>query len=147
MNKYRLESLVFLFFGLFHIHRIWAFIDSKAYNNFWLGVLDNRGPSFFFLGVLLMILSIVVILYFLKNYKDKKWWRWIYLFGGIYVLFDSILNLLNNNFMINVVIKMYTIAQPYYYILWGLFILLGLVCIIICIYLWNYNKVGFNNLP
>jgi uncharacterized membrane protein len=139
MNKYKLESLFFLFFGLFHIHRIWAFIDSKSYNNFWLGLLGNRGPSFFFLGILLIIVSIIVILYFLKNYKAKKWWRWIYLLGGIYVSIDSILNLLNNNFIKNVVIKMYTVEQSYYYILWGLFILLGMVCIIICIYLWNYN--------
>ena len=65
MNKYKLESLVFLFFGLFHIHRIWAFIDSKSYNKFWLNILENRGSFFIILGFSLLIMSIIVILYFI----------------------------------------------------------------------------------
>jgi hypothetical protein len=144
MNKYKLESLFFLFFGLFHIHRIWAFIDSNSYNKFWLELLANRGTSFFILGLLLFILTITVIIYFIKNFKNRKWWRWIYLFGGIYVIIDIILNLFNNNFIKNIVIKMYTLEQPYYSILWGLFITLGIVCIIISKYLWNYNDTKCN---
>jgi len=140
MYKYRVESLVFLFFGLFHIHRIWAFIDSKSYNEFWLNILESRGPFLFVLGFLLLIISIIVILYFIKNIKDIKWWRWIYLFGGIYLIIDNILNLLNNDFIKNVIIKMYTIKQPYYSILWGLFLVLGIFCIIISKYLWDYTE-------
>jgi hypothetical protein len=62
------------------------------------------------------------------------------LFGGIYLIIDTALNLLNNNFIKNVVIKMYTLKQPYYSILWALFILLGILCIIISKHLWNYAE-------
>ena len=140
MNKYKLESLVFLFFGLFHIHRIWAFIDFKSYNKFWLNILENRGSFFIILGFSLLIMSIIVILYFIVNFKNKKWWRWIYLFGGIYLVIDNVLNLFNNNLINNVVIKMYTMKQPYYSILWALFIILGIICIIISKYLWSYRR-------
>jgi len=144
MYKYKLESLFFLFFGMFHIHRIWAFIDSKSYNNFWLNILESRGQFFYSLGFLILIVSIIVIMYFIKSYKYKKWWRWIYLFGGIYLIIDSVLNILNNNLMKNIIIKMYTIKQPYYSILWGLFIILGIICIIISKYLWNYTDIKYN---
>jgi hypothetical protein len=140
MNGYKIESLVFLIFGLFHTHRIWAFVDSKSYNKFWLNVLEGRGAFFYILGVLLIIMSILLILYFIKCFKNKKWWGWIYLFGGIYLLIDSILNLLGNNFIKNVVIKMYTLKQPYFSILWSLFILIGIISIVLSIYLWNYNE-------
>ena len=144
MNKYKFESLFFLFFGLFHIHRIWAFIDSKSYNKFWLELLENRDISFFILGFLLFIITVIAIIYFIKNFKDKKWWRWIYLFGGIYLVIDSVLNLLNVNIINNIVVKMYTLKQPYYDILWGLFIILGIICFIISKYLWNYNDTKYN---
>ena len=91
-------------------------------------------------------MSIIVILYFIINFKDKKWWRWIYLFGGIYLIIDNVLNLFNNNFINNVVIKMYTMKQPYYSILWGLFIILGIICLIISKYLWNYTDIKYNTL-
>jgi hypothetical protein len=139
INKYRMESLFFLFFGLFHIHRIWAFIDSKSYNKFWLNILVSRGAFLYIFGSLLLIISIIVILYFIKNFTDKKCWRWIYLFGGLYLIWDTVLNLLNNDFIKNIVIKMYTIKQPYYSILWVLFIILGIICLIVSKYLWNYS--------
>jgi hypothetical protein len=140
MNKYRMESIFFLFFGLFHTHRILAFIDAKAYNNFWLKILQNRNVPFYILGIILIILAIIVIIYFIKYFKEKKWWRWIYLFGGIYILIDCILNLLNNDYINCIVIKMYTLKQPYHNILWGFFIILGIICIVISKYLWNYSK-------
>ena len=140
MNKYRIEALFFLFSGLFHIHRIWAFIDAKAYNNFWLKIVQNRNVYFYILGIILIIIAIIVIIYFIKYYKEKKWWRWIYLFGGVYVLIDCILNLSNNDFMKYIVLKMYTLKQPYYNILWGFFIMLGIICIIGSKYLWNYSE-------
>jgi len=65
------------------------------------------------------------------------------LFGGIYLGIDSILNLLNNDFIKNIVIKMYTIKQPYYSVLWGLFILLGIVCIVLSKYLWKYTDAKY----
>ena len=140
LTKYKIESLFFVFFGLFHIHRIWAFIDVEAYNVFWLNVLKNRNLFFYILGIILVPLAIVAIAFFVKYFKEKKWWRWIYLFGGIYVLIDCILNLLDNSFMTYIVIKMYTLKQPFYNILWGFFILVGIICIIISKYLWSYSN-------
>ena len=140
MNKYKLESLFFLLFGLFHIHRIWAFIDAQSYNNFWLNILDNRNAFFYILGILLIIILLTVIIFFVKEYKNKKWWRWIYLFGGTYLLIDITLNLLNINMMKNIIIKMYTLKQPFYSILWITFILIGISCIFISLYLWKYNE-------
>ena len=140
MNRYKWESLFFLFFGLFHIHRIWAFIDAQSYNSLWLNILENRNTFFYILGILLIIITVIAILFFIKEYKSKKWWRWIYLFGGTYVLIDSILNLLNINIMKNIIMKMYTLKQPYYNILWIIFIIIGVLCIFISIYLWKYKE-------
>ena len=139
-NKYKMESLFFCIFGLFHIHRIWAFINAKGYNVFWLNVLRNKNIFFYILGIILVSLAIIALAFFVKFFKEKKWWRWIYLFGGIYVLIDCILNLLDNNFMAYVVMKMYTLKQPFYNILWSFFILVGIICMIFSKYLWSYSN-------
>ncbi len=38
------EPWFFLFFGLFHLHRIWGLIDRDSYADFWIGILllQNR---------------------------------------------------------------------------------------------------------
>jgi len=92
------------------------------------------------LGIIILLLSIFAILTFIINFKNNKWWRWIYLFGGIYLLFDSILNLLNVKFMMNIVNYMFTAPNPQFNIIWGFFIILGLFCIILSIYLWKYKE-------
>ena len=35
------EPWVFIFFGIFHLHRIWGLIDRKSYANFWLGIMEK----------------------------------------------------------------------------------------------------------
>ena len=82
------EPVFFLFFGLFHLHRIWGLIDRKTYADFWLGILENRGVFYFILMGLLAILCIAGVITFFRNRSSNYWWRWIYLFGGSYVLFD-----------------------------------------------------------
>jgi len=132
----------FFFLGLFHLDRIWVFICPKEYNNFWLDILQSRNTFFYILETTLVIFSLVLIVYFIKYFKEKKWWKWIYLFGGTYVFFDSISNLLNSNLTRRFVINMYTLEQPYYNILWGFFVVLGIICIVIGRYLWNYSEDG-----
>ena len=38
---YKWEPWFFLFFGIFHLHRIWAMVDRKSYASFWLDRLKN----------------------------------------------------------------------------------------------------------
>ncbi len=140
MNIYKIESLFFLFFGIFHLHRILAFINPKAYNSFWLSILNNKNIFTYSLGIVILLLSIFAIIMFFSNLKNIKWWRWIYLFGGIYIFFDSLLNLLNFKMMTNLVIYMFTAPTPQYYFIWGFFVLLGLFCLILSNYLWNYKE-------
>lgn len=35
-----------MFFGLFHLHRIWGLVDRNSYADFWIGVLESRGLKF-----------------------------------------------------------------------------------------------------
>lgn len=82
------EPWFFIAFGLFHLHRIWALIDRSSYAGFWLEVLDNKGVFYFALLGILAVLCILGITTFVKNYDRNYWWRWKYLFGGVYLLFD-----------------------------------------------------------
>lgn len=44
MKKIELfEPWFFIFFGIFHLHRIWGIIDRKAYTEFWIGVMNEKG--------------------------------------------------------------------------------------------------------
>lgn len=82
------EPYFFLFFGLFHLHRIWGLVDRESYASFWVGVMENKGIFYFVLMGILAVLCILGIRIFFKNLHNNYWWRWIYLFGGSYVLFD-----------------------------------------------------------
>ena len=119
MVIYKIESLFFMFFGAFHLHRIWAFVDPKAYSLFWLSLSNNKNIFTYLLGILIFLLFVFAILTFLLNLKMIRWWRWIYLFGGTYIFFDSLLNLLNVKFMLNLVTFMFTAPVPQYYFIWG----------------------------
>lgn len=77
------EPVFFLFFGLFHLHRIWGLIDRKTYADFWLGILENRGVFYFILMGLLAILCIAGVITFFRNRSSNYWWRWIYLFAAV----------------------------------------------------------------
>ena len=44
---YAWEPWFFLFFGIFHFHRIWALIDRESYASFWLGIMENKGIEYF----------------------------------------------------------------------------------------------------
>ena len=99
------EPLFFLFFGAFHLHRVWGLADRESYAAFWLGVLTQKGPLYFGLMGLLAVLCLAGVATFFRNWGRNPWWRWIYLFGGSYVLFD--------------------VTSPCWNFLWGFFVLLG----------------------
>ena len=92
------EPWFFLFFGIFHLHRIWALIDRESYASFWMGIRE-RGHNF--------------------------WWRWIYIGGGSYVLFDLFAIATGMKMRADLLAKMFDVNSPYWNVVWGFFIVLG----------------------
>lgn len=43
------EPWFFLFFGLFHLHRIWGLVDRNAYADFWMSVMAQKGAFYYYL--------------------------------------------------------------------------------------------------
>lgn len=37
-----LEPWIFIFFGVFHLHRIWGLVDRQAYANFWVKTRESK---------------------------------------------------------------------------------------------------------
>ncbi len=40
---YAWEPWFFMFFGLFHLHRIWGLFDRQSYAVFWIGIMQRKG--------------------------------------------------------------------------------------------------------
>lgn len=131
---YFYEPLFFMFFGIFHLHRIWGLIDRESYATFWIHTMEDKGVFYFLLMGLLALFCIVGIITFFKNLKYNYWWRWIYLFGGGYVLFDLFAIATGLEFWHDLLLRMFDVTAPYWNILWSGFIILGgLVFILGCI--------------
>lgn len=128
-KKYRkieiFEPWFFIFFGLFHLHRIWGILDREAYAGFWLGVVEEKGVFYYLLMGTLGILCILGIITFFKNMGNNYWWRWIYIFGGSYVLFDLFAIASGLKFWQTLLFKMFDTGAVYWNILWGFFIIMG----------------------
>lgn len=129
------EPWVFIFFGAFHLHRIWGLIDRKSYSDFWLGIMENRGALYYALMGNLAALCICGIITFLKNLRNNFWWRWIYIFCGGYLLFDLFAIITGLEFWHELILKMYDISAPYWTVLWGFFIVIGGLSLTLGIYL------------
>ncbi len=119
------EPWFFIFFGIFHLHRIWGLIDRNSYAKFWLGVLEKKGIFYFGLMGILAILCILGIITFCKNWYSNYWWRWIYIFGGVYVLFDLFAIAIRLEIWHKLLLWMYDVNSQYWIALWSSFILLG----------------------
>ena len=119
------EPWVFLFFGGFHLHRIWGLFDRKSYADFWIGVMERKDWFYFLLMGLLATLCVLGIRTFLKNLYHNYWWRWVYIFGGSYVLFDLFAIATGWELWHELILKMYNINAFYWNQLWLLFILMG----------------------
>ena len=119
------EPWFFIFFGIFHLHRIWALIDRESYASFWLGIMKNKGPVYFLLMGVLSLLCILGIVTFIKERGRNYWWRLIYLCGGAYLLFDLFAIATGLVFWQRLLDGMFDTKAPYWNLLWGFFILLG----------------------
>jgi heme O synthase-like polyprenyltransferase len=122
---YSAEIYFFLFFGLFHMHRIWGLIDRESYSRFWLSVMENRGWFYFALAGLLSAFCIMGMVIFFKNRGRNYWWRWIYIFGGGYLLFDLFAILIRLEVWQKLLYWMFDTSNPFWNILWGTFVGLG----------------------
>ena len=134
------EPVVFLFFGLFHLHRVWALIDRIKYANFWLAVLNQRGILYFILMGILSALCIAGIIVFLRNIGNNYWWRWIYIFGGGYVLFDLICILVQYKLWYVLLGAMFDTTNIYWNYLWGLFIVMGILSLALGLFIIKIMK-------
>ena len=119
------EPWFFLFFGLFHLHRIWALIDRTSYAAFWLGIMENRGVSYFTIMGVLAVLCILGIITFIRERKHNYLWRWVYIFGGSYLLFDLFAIATGLVFWQKLLQNMFDTNSGYWNVIWGFFILLG----------------------
>ena len=119
------EPWFFIAFGLFHLHRIWGLIDRNSYAEFWISVLENKGLFYFVLMGILAILCILGIITFAQNRHSGYWWRWIYLFGGVYVLFDLFAIAVGLKFWNRLLLRMFDVNSIYWNGVWLFFILLG----------------------
>lgn len=122
---YAWEPWFFLFFGLFHLHRVWGLVDREGYASFWMGLLRNKGAAYFLLMGILAALCVLGIVTFIRNLKNNFWWRWVYICGGSYVLFDLLAIAAGFGFWHRLLEMMFDTASPYWNIIWGFFIILG----------------------
>lgn len=119
------EPWFFFLFGLFHLHRIWGLFDREAYADFWLEVMTEKGVIYYSLMGVLALLCILGIITFWRNRRQNYWWRWIYLFGGGYVLFDLFAIAAGVRFWHELLLKMFDTSASYWNLLWSAFILMG----------------------
>ena len=119
------EPWLFIAFGLFHLHRIWGLIDKDSYARFWLGVLQSKGLFYFTLMGALAGLCVLGIFTFMKYRGNNYWWRWIYLFGGVYVLFDLYAIAAGLEFWNKLLLWMFDVDSIYWNAVWTFFVLLG----------------------
>ncbi|MEG0585933.1 MAG: hypothetical protein RR504_06055 [Christensenellaceae bacterium] len=134
---YFYEPLFFILFGVFHMHRIWGIIDRKSYSDFWIGVMNEKGIFYYTLMGVLAVLCILGIITFIKNRNNNYWWRWIYILGGSYVLFDLFAIATGIKFWQRLILLMFNTESVYWNLLWGIFIVLGLAIFILGIMLLN----------
>ena len=122
---YNWEPWFFIFFGIFHLHRIWALIDRESYALFWLGIMKSKGLPYFLLMGILYVLCILGIVTYIKERGKNYWWRLIYLFGGLYSLFDLFAIATGMEFWQRLLDKMFDTQGRYWNVIWGFFIFLG----------------------
>jgi hypothetical protein len=139
------EPWFFIFFGLFHLHRIWGLVDRNSYADFWIRIMEEKGIFYYSLMGILAILCIWGIITFFKNVHHNYWWRWIYLLGGSYVLFDLFAVAIGLKFWHEILLKMFDVSASYWDILWFGFILLGAIVMALGMMLFVRRKKQLKN--
>ncbi len=62
---YKFEPSFFIFFGIFHLHRIWGLADRNSYAEFWIHVMENKGIFYFLLmGILTALCMLGIYTFF-----------------------------------------------------------------------------------
>ena len=69
---YNYEPWFFIFFGIFHLHRIWGFVDRESYAGFWINVMENKGAFYFVLMGILAVFCVLGIVTFFKNRSNNS---------------------------------------------------------------------------
>jgi len=142
---YAWEPWFYIFFGLFHMHRIWALVDRSSYASFWMGIMKDKGAAYFIIMGILAALCVLGIVTFIRERKRNYFWRWIYLFGGAYVLFDLFAIAIGLKVWQKILDVMFDTKSPYWNVIWLFFILLGTAVFILGISLLvNRKKMGFS---
>ena len=122
------------------MHRIWAIIDRKTYASFWMGIMENKGLLYFLIMGILAGLCILGIITFIRERKANYIWRWIYLFGGTYVLFDLFAIAVGLEGWQRLLAVMFDTNSPYWNLIWGFFIALGTAVLALGIFLMVKSK-------
>lgn len=134
------EPWFFIVFGLFHLHRIWGLIDRNSYAEFWMKLLENKGLLYFILMGVLAALCVIGVITFFQNRNNNYWWRWIYLFGGFYVLFDLFAIAVGLEFWNKLLLWMFDVNLIYWNVIWSFFVLLGGFVFVLGFKLWIQRK-------
>ena len=137
---YFFEPVFFLFFGAFHLHRVWALVDRQHYADFWIGLFREKGILYFFLMGTLACFCILGIAIFFRNRQKNYKWRWIYLIGGGYLLFDLTAIAVEVPFWERVILWMYDVSSPFWNVVWGGFIIMGAAVFSFGVYLLKAYK-------
>ena len=87
--------------------------------------MESKGIFYFVLMGILAFLCVCGIATFCKNIKNNYWWRWIYIFGGSYVLFDLFAIAIELKVWNDLLLFMFDVNSQYWNIVWGFFIILG----------------------
>ena len=137
---YWFEAIIFIFFGVFHLHRIWAFIDRQSYSDYWITLLVSKNIFYYVLMGVLFLLCLLGLIVFFKNIKHNFWWRWIYFFGGGYVIFDLSSILFGITWWNDVLLFMFDTSNTLWNVIWGTFIAIGFISMTLAIYIIKYKR-------
>jgi len=81
--------------------------------------------SYFLIMGLLAALCITGIFTFIKNKSRNYWWRWIYIFGGCYLLFDLFAIAAEIKLWEQLILLMFDVSSSYWNAVWTLFVIIG----------------------
>ncbi len=87
--------------------------------------MENRGVAYFTIMGVLAVLCILGIITFIRERKHNYLWRWVYIFGGSYLLFDLFAIATGLVFWQKLLQNMFDTNSQYWNVIWGFFILLG----------------------
>ena len=86
---------------------------------------EEQGPAIFSADGNSVCFCILGIVTYIKERGKNYWWRLIYLFGGLYLLFDLFAIATGMEFWQRLLDKMFDTQGRYWNVIWGFFIFLG----------------------